>query len=877
MPFPLPLRPHWQRLLLATLAIGLAATALSEEPMPAPLFPFLISYDGPDNASSVAHLLDAPAGKHGFVRVENGRFVNDAGPVRLHGTNLTGPANFPTHEQADKLAARLARFGLNCVRLHYMDADYGNFRNPAEPGILADDATTQRRLAPEQIDRLDYLIAALKRRGIYVDVNLHVARYWDERDGFPDRNRRPWADKGLDNFEPRMIALQKEYARDLLTHINPYTELTYANDPAVAVIELNNENALFNQYFGGGLDRLSEPYAGEFRRQWNEWLCRQYKSSEAVRAAWRWEAVPLSDEQIPDGTFATPLAMDGKQWTFSLGTAQATAESGEGVLKIAVTRDGNEYFPKLFRRLEVKRDEPYTLTFRIRRTDAKGKVRLGLAVADTVDGWRSLGIFRTLQVGDTWQTVSQAFVAGDDSPQAQLQITRFKTGTYEIADLSFQHGMAKGFDPGSRIEDGTVPTFKSSDVPSRQARLDFCRFLYDTEQAYWTGLADYLRQELGVRVPISGTQLGYSPPAIQAELDYVDNHSYWCHPSPVSPNWEIANVSMVSSLACIRGLAAQRVLDKPYTVSEYNHPFPNQYGAEGQPMLRAYGSFQGWDGVFEYTYNHRSDFEPTANTYFFSMIARTDVLAHIPACAAIFLRGDVREGTTTVVGSLSPETYLDRLATRNAIRAELGAAGLDSHLGLLHKTAMDLTGNFGTKDVPAIADGQKVFVSDTGELTWNTEEPGAGYFVVDTPNTKLFTGFPKGRTIALGNVTLAVGETRLGWATVSLVSRQATGFGERPASILLAATGLAENHNMVAEDLGNHHIRLREPWGEGSVWVEGVPATLQLPVPSARVRWFALDPAGQRKQELPVEAADGSTRLVLKPEYQTVWYEIAIQ
>ena len=29
-----------------------------------PLFPFVISYDGPDNASSMAHLLDAPAGKN---------------------------------------------------------------------------------------------------------------------------------------------------------------------------------------------------------------------------------------------------------------------------------------------------------------------------------------------------------------------------------------------------------------------------------------------------------------------------------------------------------------------------------------------------------------------------------------------------------------------------------------------------------------------------------------------------------------------------------------------------------------------------------------------------------------------------------------------
>ena len=83
---------------LILLSLMLAPLSVAEE-LP-PLFPFLISYDAPDNASSVAHMLDAPAGKHGFIRVKDGRFVNDGGPVRLHATNLTGPANFPTHEQA---------------------------------------------------------------------------------------------------------------------------------------------------------------------------------------------------------------------------------------------------------------------------------------------------------------------------------------------------------------------------------------------------------------------------------------------------------------------------------------------------------------------------------------------------------------------------------------------------------------------------------------------------------------------------------------------------------------------------------------------------------------------------------------------------------
>jgi len=854
----------------------------------APLFPFVISYDGPDNASSVAHLLDAPAGKHGFVRVENGRFVNGAGAVRLHATNITGPANFPPHETADKLAARLARFGINCVRLHFMDTMYANFMPGELPGILANDPATQRNFDPVQVEKLDYMIAAFKKRGIYVDMNLHVGRTWDERDGFTGKDKRPWADKGLDNFEPRMIELQKEYAKKLMTHVNPYTGLAYTDEPCVAVVEINNENALFNQYHGGAIDRLPEPYASEFRRQWNVWLAKKYATTDALVQAWKWVATPLRDEQIPEGSFAQPIRVDGKKWIFQLSSAEATCGVSNGVLRIDVTRDGDEFFPKLFRTLSVKNDQPYTLSFKIRRTRGAGNATLGLAVADTKDGWRSLGVLQQITVGSAWKSITCPFLAADDCAAAKLYLTRFKKGTYEIDDLSFQSGAKSDFDVAGRIEEGTVPTLGANGYAPRQVVRDFTQFLVDTEHAYWVGIYDYLKKELKVKSVVSGTQLGYSPPYVQAELDYIDNHSYWCHPSGKDllhsqKDWKIRNESMVNSLACIQGLAAQRILGKPYTVSEYGHPFPNQYGAEGQPMLRAYGAFQGWDGVFEYSYNHYpAEYEPQGHPWcYFDMVARTDILAHLPACAAIFLRCDVREAITTVVGTTDYAAYFNRLSTSKSVEVGIGALGFDARQTLLHKTAVDLSGKQGSTPASGekISGTQKVFVSDTGELTWNREEPGAGYWTVNTANTKLFTGFPKGRTVALGGVTLAVGPTRLGWATVSLVSRHATGFGEsgRAASILLAATGVAENKGQEVLPLSKDEITLSD-WGKGPVCTEGIPATLVLPSVPSKTTCFALDPSGNRKRPIPVaEAEGGGSKIVVGPEFETVWYEIEIR
>ena len=94
---------------------------------------------------------------------------------------------------------------------------------------------------------------------------------------------------------------------------------------------------------------------------------------------------------------------------------------------------------------------------------------------------------------------------------------------------------------------------------------------------------------------------------------------------------------------------------------------------------------------------------------------------------------------------------------------------------------------------------QKVFVSDTQEITWNTEKPGAAYLAVNTPNTKLFTSFPEGRTIDLGGVKLAIGKTRLNRATVSLVSRRhVAGRRRRPGPPRVRLRHSHDQHRRVA-------------------------------------------------------------------------------
>ena len=841
------------------------------------MFEFIPSYDAPANVVNMSHLLPAPAGKDGRIRVVDGRFANDKGPVRLHATNLTGPANFPTHAEAERLAARLARFGINCVRLHYMDSAYGTFMLPFEQGILTEDFRTRRQLDKDQLDRLDYLVAQFKKRGIYVNVNLHVARTLDARDGFAPGT--PWANKGVDQFDPRIIAEEKAYAKALLARVNPYTQMSYLEDPVVAVVELNNEDALWREYLNGAIDRLGEPYATVFRNQWNDWLIAKYATNEKVRAAWAAGAMPLGGEMIAEKTFDGPVAADGKTWILDLADAEANLAAKDGALRISVAKKGREYFPKIYRRVSLKKGSPYTLSLRIRRLSGQPG-RLGFGVADRSRGWESVGLLGRLDPTTSWQTYTFTFTATKDAPAAEIQFTRWNPGEYEIDDLSLRTGGEYKDYSKYDILKGECPAIGSNESAPPAARADFTRFLCDTEHAYWTGMLRYLHDELGLKAPVAATQLGYSPPHLQAELDYVDHHAYWCHPS-VNANWEIRNQAMVTVPGgCIASLAAQRVVGKPFTVSEYNHPYPIFYGAEGQPMLRAYGALQGWDGVFEYSYNNRQNAEPRENEYFFSMVARTDVLAHFPACAAMYLRGDVKESANPAVANLPFEEYFPRLANGREVSQGIDRASggkLPHALGLVRKVGVDVRAPTRDGSATVALKGGR-YVSDTGELVWDCAKADAATFTVNTPNVKLFTGFPKGRAFDLGGVTLKVGETKLGWATVSLVSHDATGFG-RPGRILLAATGLSHNKGAkftFAQDGVSMSCR-GDDWGKGGVVNEGVPLEVTLPVAAGSVACWALDERGERKAPVAVADAGGRAKVVVGPEWKTVWYELEIK
>ena len=670
------------------------------------LVPFTMEHRAADGSSlDLSFLLDAPAGGRGFVRVRDGHLARGDGTrLRLWGVHLTdwsrGSVLLPPKEDAPMWASTLARYGINCVRLHFLDLD-------APRGIIAAGADS-RHFDPLQLDRLDFLVAELKKRGIYVDLNLNVGRSYRAGDSVPDFDRIRWG-KGLTLFDPRLIALQKEYARMLLTHVNPYTRTAYRDEPAVAIVEILNENGVWVGF-------TSTPhYDAELTALYNGWLARNV------------------------------------------------------------------------------------------------------------------------------------------SP-AELAALRAITGV---------------------PTDSLVPRLKGPEVgsaPKERFRAE-SRFIADVETAFYTGMASYLRDSLGVRVPITGTaDHGHSSssyPMLMSlqKLDIVDGHVYWQHPgSPPPVNTPMVNDPLHSTVV---QLSRTAVAGKPYTVSEFNHPFPNDWAAEGIPIAAAYGAFQDWDAIIVYTFEPKRD--PAWKSYVgdpFDISLDPVRMTQMATGAMAFLRGDVRPARETVARSYAREQAFE---SRRLARTEQPyfTPGFPLALPLMHGVRIasldgGATASYAPLDTTSI-------VSDTRELAWRTTPDGHGLVTEETDRTQALIGFLRAHRPAVRNLAADV---RNEFAAIVLSSMDATPIAS--ASRLLLTTGSRVSNTGLQWNA--ERTRTAQQGGAPSL-IEPVVGTVTLRALAGRVRGVsarALDGAG-KAVGAPIAARRNAAGWVLPIGAPvTTWYLLRV-
>jgi hypothetical protein len=395
------------------------------------------------------------------------------------------------------------------------------------------------------------------------------------------------------------------------------------------------------------------------------------------------------------------------------------------------------------------------------------------------------------------------------------------------------------------------------------------RFLRDTEVAYWDGMRRYLHDELGVQMPVTGTAVGFTSPYVAAEsADFVDSHAYWQHPhfpgrAWDSEDWLVPNRTMVNAAdgGTIAGLSARRVFGLPYTVTEYNHPRPNEYCAEGFPLVAALGAYQRWQGMFQFAYCHNDTFETDHFGSFFDMKADPAKLAVMPACSAVFRHGLVGPARDAAAGKLPLAERLDLLFSNGPRAIDAYAGGVsregwrNSRIGVEQATA------------PREREG------GIGHLEWRTGE-GEGVLSFRGRGCAGLIGFCEGEEFEVGDVRLRPGRTSLdGFSVVVLAPVDGQGAGEA-GSYLLTAVARSANRDM---GWNEEHNSVGTAWGSGPTLCEGVPLTLTVRGDGEHLEVYPLGPAGRRRERVPPQMqGGGSTVFRLGPRQKTLWYELVV-
>ena len=865
--------------LAVVVVVALSAAALAQT-----LEPFVLPWDdasaGPTNLQETLH---TPAGRLGFIRATDaGHFAAGDERIRFWGVNVTSAGAFPTKEQAPKIAARLAKFGFNAVRFHHIEPTW------AEPGVIDYAAGGSTTLNAEGLDRIHFFVAELARRGLYTNMNLLVSRSFKAADGFDKAiEAMGWKDQhALGWFNDRHLALQKQYARQILATRNPYTGRSLAADPAVAIVEICNEHGFLQAWFSGTLDELPPPFAAQLRAKWNAWLRARHGSDAALHKAWGLREDPLGAEMIPEGGFAGGAdgwIVEQHQGAEAVGRVEKGSGPGKAhAFRVDIRKIGGaDWHVQVTRSgLAVEKGKLYTLSYAARAEAARP---MAAAAQQAHEPWGPLGLHASAKLTPQWQTFRHSFVATASDANARINFTGLGTkgGAVWLANVSLRPGGRTGLEAGETLAAASVPVVSARGGRAwpAAARLDWVRFARETDAAYWIEMRRFLREDLGYRGVVVGTINANSPPLVQAQMDATDSHAYWQHPHfPGRPwdgaNWIVHNRSIVNNpTAGPIWMAMQRVLGKPHLVTEYNHAAPNTFSGEAPLVLAAYAALQDWDGLFLFDYSNGRDYDGGRIGGFFGIGQHPTKMANSFVAALLFRGGLIRPAERVLAAPMTDPSELEILATKGTSWNVANAthAGLQAWQALLHRTGIGI-GSRALSAAPAQPDG--LYRSDTGQLAWDVRREGKGVITLDAPGARGVIGFVDGRSFDLGGVTIAPGRTLQDWCTIFLVrpdGRELAAAG----SAVLVATGSAENTQMGWKNPQKNTVGA--DWGAAPTRVEVIPAVVTLPVAPAKVKAWALDAKGQRAAALKVAERDGKAVLTIGPPHKTLWYEIEIR
>lgn len=226
-----------------------------------------------DNPIDLRFLNEKFAGEHGFIGVKDGEFIHTVNSQAVRFWAVNGPPHNLTGEALRQCARWLAKRGVNLVRLH--------------GGLFDKDGEVDLAKVKHTLE----IVEAMKAEGIYSHISIYFPLWLTPKPGLPwlrgyDGKKHPFAALF---FNPDFQAQYRKWWTALLTTPHPATGQTLVQEPAVAGLEMQNEDSFFFWTFAE--NNLPDEQWRVLEKMFGDWLAKKYGSLDAALANWKGEKV----------------------------------------------------------------------------------------------------------------------------------------------------------------------------------------------------------------------------------------------------------------------------------------------------------------------------------------------------------------------------------------------------------------------------------------------------------------------------------------------------------------------------------------------------------------------------------------------------------
>ncbi|MBR4172307.1 MAG: hypothetical protein IKR48_11710, partial [Kiritimatiellae bacterium] len=449
----------------------------------------------------------------------------------------------------------------------------------------------------------------------------------------------------------------------------------------------------------------------------------------------------------------------------------------------------------------------------------------------------------------------------------------------------------KSKDPAFRDVPETIP----SNLWNRDKQSGaYTIFLQEIETKFATRMREFLRNEMKCKALMTNMSSWMNPVAYQVPrslcYDYVDDHFYVDHPNFLETPWRLP--SRCANRNPIEGdkMGAQevvfrRLLDKPFTITEYNYSGPGRFRGVGGIALGTIASLQNWGGVWRFAWSHSESSirnPEKATMGYFDMAGDPLSLAAERASICLFLRQDLPQLKRTYAITLPEKkltgdfsfsplnktewpwiSWFAKFGTIVSDREYPGAVWSDAFPDAYKRSSVEVRQRLGISNDAAQTAGDGAVQIDAKR----------GTFLLTTSRT--CGGFSENGVIRAGALTADLGETA---ATVWVSSLDKTTIRDSKRLLLTHLTDV-QNEGIKYAD-SDRTILLA--WGGTPHLMKAgkVAVRLSLARPES-YRVYALTTGGTRRFSLPVTASNGvlsfTADVAADPQNATFLYEIVAE